>query len=63
MPVRGEVVNDGPMSSHRQYHSMVVLCPVYDDLECEVTIDGYSDWLPQGNIDDTEKPGSVNVTE
>ncbi|MEZ5966346.1 MAG: hypothetical protein R3F56_21100 [Planctomycetota bacterium] len=43
------------------YRGRVVLCPVYDDLECEVTIDGYADWLPRGSIQDPKKPGSALV--
>lgn len=43
------------------YRGRVVLCPVYDDLECEVTIDGYADWLPKGSIEDPKKPGAAIV--
>lgn len=43
------------------YRGRVVLCPVYDDLECEVTIQGYADWLPKGSIQDRTKPGSALV--
>lgn len=41
--------------------SQVVLTPVYDDVECEVTIDGYADWLPRGSIADPKKPGNALV--
>ncbi|MGE0145002.1 MAG: hypothetical protein AB7I19_17330 [Planctomycetota bacterium] len=43
------------------YRGRVVLCPVYADLECEVTIDGYADWLPKGSIQDPKKPGAAIV--
>jgi hypothetical protein len=39
--------------------SRVTLYPVYDDVEVEVTIPGYADWLPQGNIESPKKPGNA----
>ncbi|MCA8958752.1 MAG: hypothetical protein KDC87_21930, partial [Planctomycetes bacterium] len=41
------------------YRGRVVLSPVYAELECAVTIEGYADWLPKGSIRDPEKPGSA----
>ncbi|MBL9199563.1 MAG: hypothetical protein JNL39_03610 [Opitutaceae bacterium] len=43
------------------HRSRVVLYPVYDDLECEVTIPGYAEWLPQGNIANPKAPGNTLV--
>jgi len=62
-------INDGKTENTQQddttygteYQGHVVLCPVYDDLECEVTIDGYADWLPAGSIEDPKKPGDALV--
>jgi hypothetical protein len=34
------------------------LWPEYDDLEVEVTIDGYDDWRPLGSIDRPAEPGN-----
>lgn len=36
----------------------VLLAPVYDDVDCEVTIKGYEDWRPLGNLADPTKPGN-----
>ncbi len=36
----------------------VLLFPVDDNLEVEVTIDGYDDWRPQGKISDPKKAGN-----
>ena len=38
--------------------SQVVMVPVYDNLECEVTIEGYAQWRPKGSIADPKKPGN-----
>ena len=38
--------------------SQVVMVPVYDNLECEVTIEGYGQWRPKGSIADPKKPGN-----
>ncbi|MEO6992965.1 MAG: hypothetical protein ABI273_05025 [Lacunisphaera sp.] len=38
--------------------SRVLLFPVYDNLEVEVTIDGYDEWRPKGTIADPKKPGN-----
>ena len=38
--------------------SQVVMVPVYDNLECAVTIEGYAQWRPQGSIADPKKPGN-----
>ena len=38
--------------------SRVVLSPVYDDLEVEVTIEGYTEWRPKGSIENPAKPGN-----
>jgi len=38
--------------------SQVVMVPVYDNLECEVTIEGYAQWRPLGSIADPKKPGN-----
>jgi hypothetical protein len=38
--------------------SQVVMVPVYDNLECEVTIEGYAKWRPMGSIADPKKPGN-----
>lgn len=38
--------------------SRVVLVPDYEDVEVEVTIEGYADWRPLGSIADPTKPGS-----
>lgn len=36
----------------------VLLIPVYQDLEVEVTIPGYPSWLPKGSIPDPTRPGA-----
>ncbi len=41
--------------------SRVVLFPVYEDLEVEVTIADYAKWRPQGSIADPTKPGNTLV--
>lgn len=41
--------------------SRVVLFPVYEDLEVEVTIVDYAKWRPQGSIADPTKPGNTLV--
>ncbi|MEO6246734.1 MAG: hypothetical protein ABIQ12_15010, partial [Opitutaceae bacterium] len=41
--------------------SRVVLFPVYEDLEVEVTIADYSKWRPLGSISDPKKPGNTLV--
>ncbi|HEX2854746.1 MAG TPA: hypothetical protein VHO24_16055 [Opitutaceae bacterium] len=41
--------------------SRVILCPLYDDLELEVTIDGYETWRPEGSIATPAKPGNSLV--
>ena len=41
--------------------SRVFLCPVYDDLELQVTIEGYAKWRPEGSIKDPTKPGNSLV--
>ncbi|MGC4072325.1 MAG: hypothetical protein QM760_07385 [Nibricoccus sp.] len=38
--------------------SRVLMFPVYDNLEVEVTIDGYDVWRPKGTIADTKKLGN-----
>lgn len=41
--------------------SRVILVPLYDDVEVEVTIAGYDTWRPLGSIADPEKPGAAIV--
>ncbi len=41
--------------------SRVVLFPVYDDVEVEVTIADYAKWRPKGSIADPKKPGNALV--
>ncbi len=41
--------------------SRVVLFPVYEDLEVEVTIADYAEWRPRGSIADPAKPGNTLV--
>ncbi len=36
----------------------VLLIPVFDNLEVEVTIEGYDDWRPKGTVSDPKKPGN-----
>ncbi|MFO1078430.1 MAG: hypothetical protein U1E73_11970 [Planctomycetota bacterium] len=50
---------DGDSTYGYDYRGHVVLCPVYDDLECEVTIPGYVDWMPKGSISDPGRPGNA----
>jgi hypothetical protein len=38
--------------------SRVILCPIYDDLELEVTIEGYAEWRPKGSIEKPLEPGN-----
>lgn len=44
-----------PVCTH---HSRIFLFPIYDDLECEVTIEGYAKWRPEGSIEEPTKPGN-----
>lgn len=39
--------------------SLVVMVPVYDDVEVEITIAGYAEWRPKGSIADPSKPGNA----
>ncbi|WP_414665118.1 hypothetical protein [Horticoccus sp. 23ND18S-11] len=39
--------------------SRVVMYPVYDDVEVEVTIPGYAEWRPKGNIAQPKLAGSA----
>ena len=41
--------------------SRVILCPVNDDLEVEVTIEGYATWRPKGSIEKPAEPGNSLV--
>lgn len=41
--------------------SKVILFPVYEDLEVEVTIADYAKWRPRGSIADPKKPGNTLV--
>jgi hypothetical protein len=41
--------------------SRVILCPVYDDLELEVAIEGYAKWRPEGSIEKPQEPGNSLV--
>lgn len=43
------------------YRSRIILFPVYDDLELEVTIDGYAKWRPEGSIEKPQEPGNSVV--
>jgi hypothetical protein len=47
-----------PGHTHR---SRIILFPVYDDLELEVTIDGYAKWRPEGSIPKPRDPGNSLV--
>jgi hypothetical protein len=47
-----------PMPGDIACHEQLVLFPVYDDVECEVTIAGYDEWRPLGSITDPAKPGN-----
>jgi len=40
------------------YRSRIILFPVYDELELEVTIDGYAKWRPEGSIEKPKEPGN-----
>ncbi len=46
---------DGSGTRHR---SRLLLFPVHDNLEVEVSIDGYDAWRPKGTIADTKRPGN-----
>ncbi|MBL9199565.1 MAG: hypothetical protein JNL39_03620, partial [Opitutaceae bacterium] len=39
--------------------SRVTLYPVYDDVEVEVTLPGYAEWQPKGNVEAPKKPGNA----
>ncbi len=41
-----------------KHHSRIMLFPVYDDLEVEVTIEGYAKWRPEGSINKPTEPGN-----
>lgn len=51
----GGVLDDGKSMSQR---SRLLMFPVYDNLEVEVTIEGYDDWRPKGTIADPKQPGN-----
>lgn len=38
--------------------SRITLFPVYDELELEVTIEGYAKWRPKGSIEKPKEPGN-----
>jgi hypothetical protein len=49
----------GPMNLEEgTRRSRVILSPVYDDLEVEVTIGGYAKWRPLGSIEKPTEPGN-----
>jgi len=48
----------GGDSIHR---SRVLLHPVYDDVELEVTVEGYTKWRPKGSIEKPLEPGNSLV--
>lgn len=47
----------GPVHTTEQ----LLLFPIYDDVECEVTIADYATWRPKGSIADSKKPGNALV--
>lgn len=49
----------GGTTTNWSYRSQLVLFPVYDNLEVEVTIEGYAQWRPEGSI---AKPGDAGNT-
>ena len=50
-----------PSTPEITHHSRVILYPVYDDLEVEVTIEGYAKWRPEGSIEKPTQPGNSLV--
>ncbi len=50
--------NDGSNAPRKTHRSRIILFPVYDDLEVEVTIDGYAAWRPLGSIKKPTEPGN-----
>jgi hypothetical protein len=52
------MTNNTPGQVHR---SRIILFPVYDDLELEVTIEGYATWRPEGSIEKPQEPGNSLV--
>lgn len=47
----------GPVRGTEQ----LLLFPIYEDLECEVTIADYATWQPKGSIKDPAKPGNALI--
>jgi len=47
-----------PSTPEITHRSRVTLIPIYDDLEVQVTIDGYEKWLPSGSVEDPSAAGS-----
>lgn len=52
---RADTQSSTPVISRR---SRVILFPVYDDLEVEITIEGYAKWRPEGSIKNPTEPGN-----
>ncbi len=52
----GQYFGEEPDIERRR--SRVLLFPVHDNLEVEVTIENYDDWRPKGTVADPTKPGN-----
>ncbi len=43
--------------------SRLLLFPTYDNLEVEVTIEGYDEWRPKGTVADSKQPGNHVIAQ